>query len=648
MPKIQLPQQEHRKFIRLNSVFPVQFRFLELDREDFLSEWLQGFTSNVSGGGICLAINNLDAALAGKLKSKAARLSLLIEMPITERAIPAVAQIAWVYEVAENPNKYLVGLNYEKIDLTHSQRIIRYARMKKIFFPVVIGVIFILGLILTLNARSSVKLTHTNRILVEQLIQLTRESVSAKQKIKAIAEEKEALRSRIQALRFRFQAIAEEKAKTKARSKRIAELNAQVEALIQKKISLEEALNSLQGKEAGVAEKISRIDKAKGALEKENLKQMYCWLVTHQNPSTGLVMSFEGDEDIKNWAFTYDQSLAAQAYILFKDFERAKKVLDFFQKKAKRQFGMFLNAYYFNDGEPAEYTIHSGPNIWLGIAAAQYTRACGDRAYLCLAEDIAQNIISLQNRDPEGGIRGGPSFTWYSTEHNLDAYAFLDMLYVLTAQEQYAKARDGVLNWIVKHTYDLGDIPIKRGKGDSTIATDTYAWSIAAIGPQKLEEINMDPERIMEFAEQSSGVEVSYTRPDAQTVKIRGFDFAPQRNLARGGIVSSEWTAQMVIAFKVMADFYAQKGLKDKADSYALKAEEYLAGLSNMIISSPSPSGQGESCLPYATAECVDTGHGWFTPKGKSTGSVAGTACTLFAYYNYNPLKLQDKDGQKE
>jgi len=60
-----------------------------------------------------------------------------------------------------------------------------------------------------------------------------------------------------------------------------------------------------------------------------------------------------------------------------------------------------------------------------------------------------------------------------------------------------------------------------------------------------------------------------------------------------------------------------------------------------MIISSPSPSGQGESCLPYATGDFVDTGHGWFTPKGNSTGSLAGTAYTFFAYSNYNPLELK-------
>jgi hypothetical protein len=95
------------------------------------------------------------------------------------------------------------------------------------------------------------------------------------------------------------------------------------------------------------------------------------------------------------------------------------------------------------------------------------------------------------------------------------------------------------------------------------------------------------------------------------------------------------------MSFKIMADFYYKKDMIAKARAYEMKADGYLQGLGNMIISSPSPSGQGESCLPYATQDFVDTGHGWVTPKGKSTCSLAGTTYALFAYYNYNPLELK-------
>jgi hypothetical protein len=98
----------------------------------------------------------------------------------------------------------------------------------------------------------------------------------------------------------------------------------------------------------------------------------------------------------------------------------------------------------------------------------------------------------------------------------------------------------------------------------------------------------------------------------------------------------------MVVSYKIMEEFYLKKGDKIKAASYGKKAQMYLSELGNMIISSASASGQGQGCLPYATQDQVDTGHGWSTPKGSHTGSVSGTAYTLFAYYGFNPLELKE------
>jgi len=645
---------ERRNYIRLDSVFPVQFRILNLDEKEVFSDWLQGFTNNVGKGGICLSVNNLKPALAELIKNKQAKISLEIEMPLAA-AICASANVAWVRNIAIQPNKYFIGLNYERIAPLAKNRIMRYAKAKKIFIPFVITIIFILGLALAADSYLNIRLIKGNRALVEQLVKVLQEFNAVKQVIKDINIQKENLQLKIQALQLRIQTMEgerlaleqrvtlEEKTKLEENktAQKLKEVNGLVEKLIQEKNSLQGQLISIQHNEAAVSEELLQLDKKKATLEKANLDKMYQWLVIHQNPRTGLLMSFEGDTDIANWAFIYDQSLVAQAYANSADFEKAKKILDFFAKKAKRINGLLFNAYYVNDGQPAEYVVHSGPNIWVGIAILQYTQESQDATYIKLAEEIASVIINLQKQDSDGGIRGGPDVKWYSTEHNLDAYAFFNMLYKVTGKKKYLEARDKVLNWLVTHTYDTSDIPIKRGSGDSTIATDTYAWSIAAIGPERLEELGLNPDKIMEFAEQNCSTEVSYQRPGGQAVKIKGFDFASQRHLARGGVVSSEWTAQMVMAYKIMGDFYNKKGLVAKSRSYKLKADEYLIGLGDMIISSPSPSGQGESCLPYATEDFVDTGHGWMTPKGKSTGSVAGTVYTLFAYYNYNPLTLK-------
>lgn len=641
---------EYRKYIRLDSVFPVQFRLLSLDAKSSLSDILQGFTNNISKGGICLEVNNLNPDLVRLIKDQQAKLSLDIDMPLN-RPVKAKAKIAWVKEIIGTPpNKYFIGLRYEEIDSGQNKKIMHYALTKKLFVPTVLTIILILGLGFGIGTYLNLKLMRGNKALVEQLVKILQESSIAKQQVKKINKEKEDLQVKIEALQLRIKSVEEEKSKLGDKVKltqtqtnqKLGEINALVNKLTQEKNSLQEQLIVVQQKENNVTEELLRLDKKRVGLEKANLDKMYQWLRIHQNPRTGLVMSFEGDSQIANWAFTYDQALVAQVYTNFSDFERARKILGFFKEKAKRIEGKFLNAYYVNDGSPAEYIIHSGPNIWLGIAILQYTKKTQDRQFLNLAEEIAQEMLKLQSQDKEGGLRGGPDVSWYSTEHNLDAYAFFNMLYKITGRRKYLEASNKILNWLVQHTYAKVEIPIKRGKGDSTIATDTYAWSIAAIGPEDLEKLDMNPDRIVEFAEQNCAIEVNYIRPEGKTVKIKGFDFAPQRNVARGGVVSSEWTAQMVIAFKIMSDFYYKKEMIAKARAYALKADEYLAALGNMIISSPSPSGQGEGCLPYATQDFVDTGHGWMTPKGKSTGSVAGTTYTLFAYYNYNPLELKD------
>jgi hypothetical protein len=647
---------ERRQYIRLDSVFPVQFRILSLNAKEALSEWLQGFTNNISKAGICLEVNNLNPELAKLIKNQQVKLSLAIEIPLARSPVSAMSRVAWMQDMANQPDRYLIGLTYEEILPSSNNQIMRYAWTKRLFFPVVLTVIFALGLGFAVNSYLNVKLVRGNKALVGQLVKILQESSVAKQKVKEINKEKDDLQLKIQALQLRIRTTEEEKTALEDKvkqeervrqeeektGKKIDELSVMITKLIQEKNSLQEQLIGVQHKENAVAEELLRLDKKKSFLEKVNLDKMYQWLAIHQNPRMGLIVSFEGDSDIANWAFIFDQSLAAQAYTNFSDFERARKILDFFTKKAKRLNGLFFNAYYVNDGQPAEYVVHSGPNIWLGIAIVHYTKKTQDMRYFPLAEEIASNIINLQEQDKSGGIRGGPNVEWLSTEHNLDAYAFFNMMYNITGNEKYCQARDKVLNWLLQHTYDKTDIPIKRGKGDSTIATDTYAFSIASLGPEKLEQAGLNPDRIIEFAEQNCSVEVSYERPEGQTIKIKGFDFAPQRHIARGGVVSSEWTAQMVIAFKIMADFYYKKGMVAKARSYALKADEYLVELSNMVISSPSPSGQGESCLPYATTDFVDTGHGWITPKGKSTGSVSGTAYMLFAYYGYNPLELKE------
>lgn len=644
---------ERRKYIRLDTVLPVQFRLESSDSKQPLSPWIQGFTNNIGHGGICLTVNDLSPELIKLIQGKKVKLAIEIDMPLSGNPVCAKVCLAWAKEAGGLTKRLLLGLDYEKINPRQNYMLIRYAWAKKLFLPFVALSILILSLSLGVGAYLNIQLTHKNKMLIEELVGVEQESKLAKQQLKQIVQERVALQEKIESLSSQIKSASEKKNEQTSLAAianpkplpaiidNTKELNAVILKLAQERDLLQAKLAALQFNEKVVEAESLRLETKRVILAKANLDKMYQWLKIRQNPRTGLVMSFEGDKDIASWAFLYDQALLIQVYNKFSDFSRAKKILDFFANDAKRENGWFLNAYYVNDGAPAEFVLHCGPNIWLGLSIVQYTQATGDRKYLRIAEEIARNIIQLQNSDSDNGIRGGPQMSWYSTEHHLDAYALYKMLARATNMNKYELAAQKTLDWLVRHTYDRQDLPVKRGKGDSTIATDTYAWSIAAIGPEKLKTIGMDPDKILEFVEENCLVEVNFNRPGGQVVKIQGFDFAPQLHVSRGGVVSSEWTAQMVVSFKIMADYYFKYGQADKAAIYRDKAENYLGQLGKMIISSPSPSGQGEGCLPYATQDYVDTGHGWMTPKGKHTGSVSGTAYTILAYYDINPLVLK-------
>ena len=641
-------EKDRRRYIRLDSVFPVDFRVLALDSQTFLSDWIQGFTSNISRKGICLSVNNLKPEFVKLAQKGQINLLLNIQIPLFREATPAKACPIWIEKVSNQPGQYLIGLSYVEISALSNKRIVGYAWMKYFASQFSAALFIILALSIGISGYFNWRLSEQNRDLIYQLVRVLEDSKIAQDTINRIKHEKEKLNLGLAQIQAQIKDVQARKTQLDDNLNQTQRLTLLLDELREERNRLQQELLNLQNKQLKADENLSALDKRKLMLQGVTFDNMYQWLCRHQNPHTGLVMSFEGDSDLADWSFTYDQALVACAYTYFANFQKVQKILNFFKYRAKKINGGFLNAYYANDGQPAEYTTHCGPNIWLGIAILQYTQASQNRGFLDLAEDIASWVVQIQ--DADGGIRGGPKIGWYSTEHNLDAYAFFNMLYEITGNQDYKKSAQKILNWLLEHTYNQPDVPIKRAKGDSTIATDTYAWSIAALGPKKLEEIGMLPEDIIRFAEDNFSIETDFYRPDGSVIRVKGFDFAASRNIARGGIISCEWTAQMILSFKILADYFQDKGMQEVAQIYLNKADDYLCQLSRMIICSPSPSGQGRGCLPYASDDFVDTGHGWMTPKGNSTGSVAATTYTLFAFYGHNPLRLPGNnlnDGQE-
>lgn len=611
---------DKRKYIRLKSVFPVDFSIVRLQGDLPGLDWKQGYTCNVSKGGLCLESVEIRESTLNFLNQENIFLDLRIHIPLGQKPVKAVAEVAWFKkEEHHESSRFILGLKFHSITQVDLKRVIGQATWIKYSSRAAIILSIVLSLALVASGFYNFKLRLVNERLINQFVEIQQEEIKVSDTLSAIAQKKKDVSKK---------------------------MNSIIEKLSSSK-SLENEYEQLIERENRISDRLKMIESKKGGLQKTVLETMHLWLQNRQDPSTGLILSFEGNVDvIKHWAFIYDQALAVNVFLSFDNVEGAKIILDFFNEKLSEGFAGFYNAYYYDSGKVSEYTIHSGPNIWIGIAALQFMHKTEENTYLPLAQKIADWLIGIQSQDPAGGIKGGPAFSWFATEHNLDAYAFFGMLADLTKDEKYNNAQAKILSWLKKyamipHGKDYKSPPINRGRGDSTIATDTFSWSLAALGPEKLVDIGMNPEKIMNFAEEHCGVEVQYKRPSGVVVEASGFDFAKHAHMPRGGLISPEWTSQMIISYRMLSDYFSKSNNVVKEGFYREKAEEYLNELNKLIISSPSPKGQGEGCLPYATLENADTGHGWNTPYGASTCSIAGTAYMILAIKQVNPLELQ-------
>lgn len=643
-----------RKYIRISTVLPVEFIVLD-EQEKQLTPWLQGFTCDIGRGGIGLLINDLWQGFWNRFNYQDALLSLKINLPFRTKSISVKAKVVWSEQLKdEDFDRCVIGVEFIETEKKPAGKLLfKYAVYKKCLPFIVTG---FLALLILMSIRLFCKtdaLIKQNRRQVADYVKSLEHSSFLQDSLKDAQElqlrfqdkqsdlEKEITSLEEEVIHWQkdYMQLKEIKDKNEEASKEGRQLEEKINLLEKEIAVLKQENDVLKTKREHREDETIRIQEEVNALERERyafsqdiIKGMFEWIKNRQDLISGVVLSYEGDRSLEKISFTYDQSLAVIVFLVFNDLKKAEKILDFYLGIVENDDNIY-NAYY-SHGAVAEYVVHSGPNAWIGIAALNYIKKTGNKKYFPIAETVDAFLTKM--RDKEGGIRGGSNVGWYSTEHNLDAVAFYNLFYEVTGKKKYLDAAKTIEKWVSQYSYTDYSVPIKRGKGDSTVATDTYAWSITAFGPQALLAMNMNPDAILEFAIEHCEVEALFEYR-GEEVKLKGFDFAKARNLARGGIVSGEWTAQMILAFEIMSDFYKNKN-PDKQNEYITRAVFYFNELQKMLITSPSRIGREEPCLPYASKASVDTGHGWYTPEGNTTGSLSATAYFLIAYYGFNPL----------
>jgi len=375
----------------------------------------------------------------------------------------------------------------------------------------------------------------------------------------------------------------------------------------------------------------------------------YNWLCAQQVPSgnafVGWVDSFEdywADGSRKTIAYTYDQAVAAIAFTLMGDINRAKQVLNML-RSTQDPAGFWINSYWWNNGAGEEIRAHVGPCLWVALAVMNYEKKTGDMSY----HDMAVKTIDwcLQFQKSNGALSGGlttwdsgnGSWTeevWSSTEHNIDAYAALTYFAATTSSRQstYTTAANKVKSFLDNVVWDAsknrwyGGFKNNTNSIDPFVPMDVNPWGVMALGTNGTRNYG----KSIEYVENARGGTLSspqyvHTLPYANTT-ITGYDFdwqsdwAPADSKIGGGYLGPdiwfEGTAFMSIAYSILGN---------EAKSNAILSE---------IVKKQGKDGSMSGGIPY----CLNgTNNNYWLMLQQNC--VSSTGWFIIAASKWNPFK---------
>jgi tetratricopeptide (TPR) repeat protein len=410
----------------------------------------------------------------------------------------------------------------------------------------------------------------------------------------------------------------------------------------------------------------------------DQTQSIYRHLVeTHWVPETGLFLSYPDsmDRKLSQQASIYEQGAIGLLAIRLGDIDRARGLFQFLKNtwetealKPERNglhgLDNFYNAEFGTGG--IEKTVHLGPNAWAGLFAARLANVTKDPEALQWSMDVAYwitNVLPHENgavaMSPRDEPGGAPWAHIFSTENNLSYYAMLTELLRSPRLDPLQRAgitreRDHVENWLVHTAFDRTTYQLRRGinpnGNDDLPALDTVTWFISTIGPRRLAEKGIDPQRLMAIAAKNFEVTVAGRRGVDPTNKAEAaFTYLNSRtpNGQAGRptgdehrLIWYEGLGQYILALSTMADYLNHIGETAAAKEDLRRAKEMtqsfdLAALHNY---------REGSAFPYATPGKFFR-DGWQTQAESKDGpasSLIAAAWRCFAGLGYDPVSGRD------
>lgn len=293
---------ERRKYIRLNSIFPIEFHLVDPVSKQRFSPLYQAFTRNVSEGGMCLEVNGLPGEVIEVLL-KGNLLELIINLPF-KNPIKAFAQLRWYREEKGGyPNRYALGVEYIDIAPSERKKIFRYAkwnrRKSRLTKTGVAGLLILTSFFMWE--------THTVKVQEQEV---EKKLSSLQQELSELHNKKTELENAIYTINLRASQLRE---KLKERNKLIKQLRKKIRTLselgdklsdevISQKLLLEKQLQKWQEYREELEQKYIQLEEDKKKLQTE-LERLQGYrsarivrvLLSNGNWITGEVLDAVGD-----------------------------------------------------------------------------------------------------------------------------------------------------------------------------------------------------------------------------------------------------------------------------------------------------------------------------------------------------------------
>lgn len=333
-------------------------------------------------------------------------------------------------------------------------------------------------------------------------------------------------------------------------------------------------------------------------------------------PSKQLLGSME-DQQLQ----TFNNALAAMAFILKNEKERAERILDFFAQATDRtNTDQSLQNFFFNGEARGFYqfavcTEEDGKNIvrgepnsdrwmgdlfWLLLSYHYYDQAYGPGRYNEIEKLLSDLLDSWYRDDPEGnggyvqhGWRRGDKQLHEDSGHhegNIDAYAY----YYLSGN----KARAGqIREWL--------EVSLA---GNNSLPLDLYTWRVLAYGKEAADLLNIP----------------DYDLRYRKIVSVNGRDVTGVWHGADGNIRSNIW----IDGVGHMACAYYAAGNEERADFYANQMD--------LLLMDREISGVMTRGIPYTVIH--EGGYDWVA---LDRGFLSTAAWYIFAKNRFNPMTLK-------